>query len=111
MDALPIIEKTNLDYSSKNIGIMHACGHDIHMASQIGILLELNNNKDKWRGNAYFFFQPAEETVGGAKRIIESFSEIDNIDNILSFHAAPEIQAGKIGIKYGKLHSTSSVLN
>ena len=108
MDALPLEEKNNLDFISKNKGIMHACGHDVHMAVQMGLIKALNESKDKWSGEAHFFFQPAEETVGGAKRMIEN-GVLNGIDNILAFHCAPEIKSGKIGIKYGKLHATSAV--
>lgn len=109
MDALPLIENNNLEFKSKNEGIMHACGHDVHMAVQLTLLKILAENKDLWKGSAHFFFQPAEETVGGAKRMLEEGIDTEKIDNILSFHCAPEIEVGKIGIKYDKLHATSMV--
>lgn len=109
IDALPIIEDTNLEYSSKKYGIMHACGHDIHTSVQMGLIKLLNDNKEKWKGNIKFLFQPAEETIGGAKRMLEAgVNEDFNAHTIFSFHVAPEIQVGKIGIKYGILHATSS---
>lgn len=109
IDALPIIENTNLEFSSKNYGVMHACGHDIHTSVQMGLIKLLNDNKDKWRGNIKFFFQPAEETIGGAKRMLEAGVNDDfKADAIFSFHVAPEIEVGKIGIKYGNMHATSS---
>lgn len=109
IDALPIEENTNLEYSSKNKGIMHACGHDVHTSVQMGLLKLLVTNKDKWKGNVKFFFQPAEETVGGAKRMLNDGVNSDfKADALFSFHVAPEIEVGKIGIRYGKLHATSS---
>lgn len=54
MDALPIQENTSLQFSSKNSGVMHACGHDIHLAAQLGIAIKLNEIKDKWSGNVFF---------------------------------------------------------
>lgn len=108
MDALPLHETNNLEYKSVNDNIMHACGHDVHMAIQLAVLKTLNYNKEKWQGEAHFVFQPAEETIGGAKRMLDK-GILKNVDAILSFHSAPEIKAGKIGIKYGKLHATSVV--
>lgn len=109
MDGLPLTETSNLEYKSKNIGVMHACGHDVHMAVQIGVVKALVENKNLWNGTAHFFFQPAEETVGGAKRMLDEGCNKDKIDNLISFHCAPELKAGTIGIKYGKLHATSMV--
>lgn len=109
MDALPLVEDNNLEFKSKNKGVMHACGHDVHMAVQMGVIKSLVENKDLWKGEAHFFFQPAEETVGGAKRMLNEGANREKIDNLISFHSAPEIKAGKIGIKYDKLHATSMV--
>lgn len=110
MDALPIKEETDLEFASVNDAVMHACGHDIHTSVQMGLVKLLNNNKDKWKGFAKFFFQPAEETIGGAKRMLEEgVNEDIKSDAIFSFHCAPEIEVGKIGIKYGKMHATSSL--
>ena len=55
MDALPLIENNNLEFKSKNEGIMHACGHDVHMAVQLTLLKILAENKDLWKGSAHFF--------------------------------------------------------
>lgn len=109
MDGLPIFEDNNLSFKSINEGKMHACGHDIHMSVQMGIIKALSNNKELWKGTAHFFFQPAEETVGGAKRMLEAGVNSEKIDRILAFHSAPEIKTSKIGIRYGKLHATSAV--
>lgn len=109
MDALPLEESSKLEYKSKNMGVMHACGHDVHMAVQMGLIKSLKENLDLWNGSAYFFFQPAEETIGGAKRMLDEGANKDKINNLLSFHSASEISVGKIGIRYGKLHATSMV--
>ncbi|WP_073507738.1 M20 metallopeptidase family protein [Streptobacillus notomytis] len=109
MDALPILEESDFEIQSKNKGVMHACGHDVHTSVQLGVAKILSENLDKWKGNVKFFFQPAEETIGGAKRMLEEGVNDDfKADAIFAFHVAPEIEAGKIGIKYGKLHATSS---
>lgn len=109
MDALPIQEENDLEYISKNRGIMHACGHDVHLAVQLGLIKALNESKDKWKGSLNFFFQPAEETIGGAKRMLENGVNKDKNDGIFSFHSAPEIEVGKIGYRFGKMHATSAV--
>lgn len=109
MDALPIDEKTDADFKSVNKNVMHACGHDIHMSVQMGLIKCLVENKHLWKGEARFFFQPAEETVGGAKRMLDEGVNNDKADAIFGFHCAPEIEVGSIGIKHGKLHATSAV--
>ncbi|WP_304179749.1 M20 family metallopeptidase, partial [Leptotrichia trevisanii] len=114
IDALPIFEENEVEYKSKNNGKMHACGHDAHTAIQLGVAKILADNKDKWHGTVRFFFQPAEETTGGADRMIKNgalkFENDENrkIDAFFALHMAPEIELGKIGIKYGKAHASSA---
>jgi len=114
IDALPIFEENEVEYKSKNIGKMHACGHDAHTTIQLGVAKILADNKDKWHGTVRFFFQPAEETTGGADRMIKNgtlkFENDTNrkIDAFFALHMAPEIELGKIGIKYGKAHASSA---
>lgn len=70
MDALPITEKTGLPYASQNKGVMHACGHDIHMSTALGTLRALSREKDSWNGTILFVGQPAEETGSGAEAML-----------------------------------------
>ena len=72
IDALPIFEENDVEYKSKTDGKMHACGHDAHMTIQMGAAKILADNRDKWHGTVRFFFQPAEETDGGADRMIKA---------------------------------------
>ncbi|EEY35062.1 M20 metallopeptidase family protein [Pseudoleptotrichia goodfellowii] len=115
IDALPIFEENDVEYKSKIDGKMHACGHDGHTSVQLGVAKILADNKDKWKGTVRFFFQPAEETNGGADRMIKAgtlkFKGDENrkIDAFFALHMAPEIETGKIGIKYGKAHATSAM--
>ena len=114
IDALPIFEENDVDYKSKNTGKMHACGHDAHTTIQLGVAKVLAENKDKWHGTARFFFQPAEETSGGSDRMIKAGAlefekEKDRkIDACFALQMAPEIELGKIGLKYGKAHASSA---
>ena len=78
MDALPIHETNDFDFKSKNDGVMHACGHDVHSASIMGTILILNQLKDHFGGTIKFIFQPGEEKLpGGAKLMIEE-GALDN---------------------------------
>ena len=70
MDALPILEDTGLEFESKNHGVMHACGHDCHMAILLGTAFMISQMKDSFKGTIKFIFQPGEEANGGAKCII-----------------------------------------
>lgn len=114
IDALPIHEKNNVSYSSMNPGVMHACGHDAHTAILLGtgkIIKELADSKDSINGNVKLFFQPAEETIGGAERMVnEGCMEEPKVDYVLGLHVQPYLDARKVELKYGKLNaSTDSI--
>ncbi len=104
MDALPISEKTDLPFASQNDGIMHACGHDIHVASVLACALLLKRCENELNGCIKFVFQPAEEGVGGALPMIEE-GILDNpkVTCAIGGHIAPELEVGKIKIKSGAL--------
>ncbi len=70
MDALPIIEDTGVDYASQNKGVMHACGHDSHVAIGLSVAKLLSEKRDTLKGTIKFVFQPAEEGGGGAERMV-----------------------------------------
>jgi amidohydrolase len=103
MDALPITEQTGLDFSSQNEGVMHACGHDMHMASLLGAIRVLNQLKSHIEGEILFVFQPGEEVIpGGAKLMLEQgVFEGRNPDMIIAQHVLPEMDAGQVGFKPG----------
>jgi len=98
MDALPINEDTGLPFASQHPGIMHACGHDGHVAMMLGAAALLK--KDPPRGNVVFIFQPAEEGEGGARPMIEE-GVLDGVDMIFGGHIERAYQVGEIGIKPG----------
>jgi amidohydrolase len=103
IDALPIHEANKTAYRSKNEGIMHACGHDVHTSSLIATATILNKLKDSFSGTVKFIFQPAEERIpGGARQMIgEGALENPTPRYILGQHTMPELPAGKIGIRPG----------
>jgi len=103
MDALPIQEETGLAFASNNTGVMHACGHDMHMASLLGTIRVLNQMKHEIEGEILFLFQPGEEmNPGGAKLMLEEgvFKEMQP-DMIIAQHVLPEMEAGHVGFRPG----------
>lgn len=96
MDALPVLEKTKgIDYVSCNDGVMHACGHDGHMANLMAAAWVLSKNRDKLPGRVRFIFQPAEEGGAGARAMVED-GALDGVDAIFGLHGWPELKAGHI---------------
>ncbi len=112
MDALPINEKNQVDYCSKNPGVMHACGHDVHMTSLLGAAIILNEIKDHFEGTIKLIFQPSEERFpGGASMMIkEGVLENPAPQKMFGQHVLPTLEAGKVGMKPGKyMASTDEV--
>jgi amidohydrolase len=90
---------------------MHACGHDAHMAILLGAARVLNTMKPELRGNIKLFFQPAEETDGGAKLMIDQgCMEDPQVDQVLGLHVTPLAEAGQIMIRYGAITASSDTL-
>jgi amidohydrolase len=104
MDALPIFEENQADYKSKSPGIMHACGHDVHMASLLGAAKILHSLRDHFEGTIRLIFQPSEENYpGGASMMIkEGVLENPRPAAIFGQHVFPGLPAGKVGIRSGK---------
>lgn len=108
MDALAVTEETNLPYQSKTPGVMHACGHDMHTAILLGVAILLKSKEKEFSGCVKLFFQAAEETVGGAKDMIESGGlENPKVSQMLALHADPSYPAGSIAIKYGAMNAAA----
>lgn len=103
IDALPIFEQNDISYKSKNEGVMHACGHDVHTASLLGAARILYSLRDEFEGAIKLIFQPAEEKAPGGASIMIAEGVLENptVDTIIGQHVAPNIPVGKIGFREG----------
>lgn len=109
IDALPIVEESDVDFKSENDGVMHACGHDTHTAILLGAAKTLSGLQSEIVGTVKFIFQPAEEEPpGGAKFLVEA-GVMDDVDMVFGLHIAPNIPAGMVGIKDGALTAAADI--
>ncbi len=106
MDALPVEEATDCRFKSGNAGVMHACGHDIHMTAAVGAARLLSQNRENLEGDVVFLFQPDEEGYGGAQRMIDA-GALDGVSAVFGGHVAPDLPLGTVGIRYGKFYAAS----
>jgi len=103
MDALPIREENDVPYKSKNEGIMHACGHDVHTTCLLGAAKILSELKNEWEGTVKLIFQPGEEKLpGGASIMLKEGVLKPKPIAVIGQHVSPNIEQGKIGIRKGK---------
>ena len=121
LDALPVEEKTGLSYASKvrtkdesgrDVSVMHACGHDLHMAALVGTAEVMAHSKDSWHGTLMLIGQPAEETISGAKRMIEDglFTRFPKPAVGVAFHVGNYLPAGQVGITPGIYNTNADSL-
>ena len=119
LDALPVDEKTDLPYASKvrtkndagqEVGVMHACGHDVHMTAMLGTAKMLSGLKDQWRGTLIIIGQPAEETIDGARAMIKDgfFTRFPKPDFAIALHDSPDFAAGTVGLVPGYALASST---
>lgn len=108
MDALRIGEETGLDFQSGIPGVMHACGHDFHCAGLLGAAMVLSQHRDQICGSVKLLFQPDEEGSGGAERMIAAGC-LEGVDAVFGAHVDPDLPAGTVGFKYGKMYAASDV--
>jgi amidohydrolase len=109
IDALPINEETELDFKSKNDGVMHACGHDTHAAILLGAAKKLNEMKDEI-GKVVLLFQPAEEFIkdSGAKHVVEErILEDEGVDRIIALHVWSTLESGTVSIQEGPIKASA----
>ena len=109
MDALPIQERTSLEFTSRQPGIMHACGHDVHTTVGLGTAMVLSQLGEELPGNTRFLFQPAEEIAQGANWMVKD-GAMNDVSAIFSLHVFPSIPAGSVGIRYGALTAAADDL-
>ena len=110
MDALPIQETSGLSFSSKNDGVMHACGHDGHMAMLLGAAKVLTQKVDQYNGTVRFIFQPAEEGEGGARYMIEDGC-LEGLDEIYGIHVWNYQPVGEVGVKDGPVLAAADMFD
>jgi amidohydrolase len=122
MDALPVEEKTGVDYAStvhtknpdgQTTGVMHACGHDIHMTVLLGTAKELVEHKSHWHGTVVLIGQPSEETIDGARAMLSDnlYARFGKPDFVLSEHDDSTIATGNIGVTGGPLLASSTSID
>ncbi|MDP3058351.1 MAG: amidohydrolase, partial [bacterium] len=102
IDGLPLEEETEVPYKSKNPGVMHACGHDMHTTCVVGAAMMLAGQRERIQGNVMFIFQPAEEINEGARILVDK-GVMEGVDAVFGLHVHPDVPAGKVGVKLGGL--------
>jgi hippurate hydrolase len=122
MDALPVEEKTGLEYAStvhatnpqgQDVGVMHACGHDIHMTVLLGTAREMASRKRRWHGTLVLIGQPSEETIDGARAMLADglYERFGTPDFVVSEHDDSTYAAGSIALKGGPLFASSTSID
>ena len=122
LDALPVTEATGLPYASKvrveddagrPVGVMHACGHDMHMTNAVGTARWLADHKDRWSGTVVLIGQPAEERGSGARAMLKDglYERFPRPDFALALHVAHDLEAGKVGYRAGPAMAGSTSLD
>lgn len=103
LDALPIEEKNDVPYKSKNYGVMHACGHDVHTSCLLGAAKILNEIRDQFEGTIKLIFQPGEEKLPGGASLMIKAGALKNpdVEAIIGQHVYPELEVGKVGLRSG----------
>jgi hippurate hydrolase len=122
MDALPVVEKTGLDYAStvkttnaqgQEVGVMHACGHDLHTTVLLGTAHEMAARKGQWHGTLMLVGQPAEEIIQGSAAMMADhlYERFGRPDFVIAEHDSNDVAAGSIGVKGGPLLASSNTIN
>lgn len=111
MDALPLSEPEGCSFRSEHEGMMHACGHDAHVAMALGAAKVLNSIRDHIHGRVKFLFQPAEESVGGAEPMVKAGAmENPHVDRVYGLHVMPHLPVGKVETRHGTLNASTDTV-
>jgi amidohydrolase len=121
LDALPVEEKTGAPFASQvrsqnaagqDVGVMHACGHDLHMMSLLGTAQSLAKLKDRWSGTLMLVGQPSEETVEGARAMLADgfYTRFPKPDYAIALHNEPTVEAGKVGLVAGPIYASATTI-
>jgi hippurate hydrolase len=121
MDGLPVKEDSGLEYASRvtqvnlegiEMPVMHACGHDMHITTLVGVAKQLADNRDRWRGTVHLVGQPAEEALGGAKGMVQDglYEKIGRPDYGLALHVIAKYPAGKVIVNDGLVYSSADTV-
>lgn len=113
MDALPVTEATGLAYASQNSGVMHACGHDVHMTTLLGTAKLLADLKSQWHGTVMLIGQPAEEVVKGAEGMLSDnlYARFGTPDYAIALHDWASLESGKVGYRAGAFMAATDSVN
>jgi hippurate hydrolase len=122
LDALPIEEKTGLPYASRvkvradygqQVGVMHACGHDVHLTCMLGLARVLLQRKDRWRGTVVLVGEPAEETLDGVRALLRDglYQKVPRPDFVLGVHTIGDLEAGRVGYVPEYVTAASTVVD
>jgi hippurate hydrolase len=113
MDGLPVTEATGLAYASQNAGVMHACGHDVHMTTLLGTAKLLADLKSQWKGTLILVGQPAEEVVKGAEGMLKDdlYARFGTPDYAIALHDWAALEVGKIGYRAGEFMAATDSVN
>ena len=106
MDGLPITEAGDLPFRSTRRGVMHACGHDVHMAVALEVARALAANRNQLHGMVRFVFQPAEEIAGGARPMIEA-GVLDGVDRVVGLHVWAGLPTGQVSVRSGAMMASA----
>ncbi|KAB7897365.1 amidohydrolase [Rouxiella sp. S1S-2] len=104
IDALPIEEATHRPFASKNAGVMHACGHDVHTSIMLGVAYRLKAQEKQLKGRVRILFQPAEETFNGAQQLIDA-GALEGVQAIFGMHNAPDLPLGTLKTRGGAFYA------
>ncbi len=111
LDAVPMFDAKEVPYHSVNPGVMHSCGHDVHMAVMLGLAKWLQDQAIMVNGTIRFIFQPSEEKApGGALAMIDG-GAIKEMNHIMAMHVLPKLEVGKIGIRHGAMSAMVDIVN